>query len=109
LAVVQTTSPLYAPKSYWMVHNTARAAGFTTTGYHALVPSFGEWGFMLLSEKAYTPPTTIPVQTRFLNSVTLPILFIFPKDMQSDIQEINRLDNQALVRVFEQEWGAAIR
>ena len=109
LAVVQTTSPLYAPKSYWMVHNTARAAGFTTTGYHALVPSFGEWGFMLLSEKPYAPPTTIPVQTRFLNNSTLPILFIFPKDMQSDIQEINRLDNQALVRVFEQEWGAAIR
>ncbi len=109
LAVVQTTSPLYAPKSYWMVHNTARAAGFITTGYHALVPSFGEWGFMLLSDKPYQPPVNIPVTTRFLNSATLPVLFIFPQDMLSDIQEINRLDNQALVRVFEQEWGAALR
>jgi spermidine synthase len=109
LAVVQTTSPLYAPKSYWMVHNTARAAGFTTKGYHALVPSFGEWGFMLLSEKPYQLPSKIPVQTRFLNSEILPALFIFPQDMQSDIQEVNRLDNQALVRVFEQEWGAALR
>ncbi|RYY76748.1 MAG: polyamine aminopropyltransferase [Gammaproteobacteria bacterium] len=109
LAVVQTTSPLYAPKSYWMVHNTARAAGFITTGYHALVPSFGEWGFMLLSDKPYQPPIDIPVQTRFLNKATLPVLFIFPQDMQSDTQEINRLDNQALVRVFEQEWGAALR
>lgn len=109
LAVVQTTSPLYATKSYWMVHNTARAAGFITTGYHVLVPSFGEWGFMLLGEKPYQQPTKIPVPTRFLNSATLPTLFIFPQDMQSDIQEINRLDNQALVRVFEQEWGAALR
>ncbi len=109
LAVVQTTSPLYAPKSYWMVQNTARAAGFTATGYHALVPSFGEWGFMLLSQKAYEPPTHIPVPTRFLNSVILPTLFIFPPDMLSDTQEINRLDNQALVKVFEQEWGVALR
>ena len=109
LAVVQTTSPLYAPKSYWMVHNTAREAGFVTTGYHALVPSFGEWGFMLLSEKAYQPPEKIPVPTRFLNSAILPTLFVFPQDMLSNIQEVNRLDNQALVRVFEQEWGVALR
>ncbi len=109
LAVVQTTSPLYAPKSYWMVQNTARAAGFITTGYHALVPSFGEWGFMLLSQKAYQPPEQIPVPTRFLNSAILPTLFIFPQDMLSDIKEINRLDNQALVKVFEQEWGVALR
>ncbi|MES2824786.1 MAG: polyamine aminopropyltransferase [Pseudomonadota bacterium] len=109
LAVVQTTSPLYAPKSYWMVQNTARAAGFIAIGYHALVPSFGEWGFMLLSQKTYQPPAQIPVPTRFLNSAILPTLFIFPQDMQSDIQEINRLDNQALVKVFEQEWGVALR
>jgi spermidine synthase len=108
LAVVQTTSPLYAPKSYWTVHNTAREAGFITTGYHALVPSFGEWGFMLLSEKPYHIPFQVPVTTRFLNSSILPTLFVFPSDMQSDTTEINRLDNQALVRVFEQEWGVAL-
>jgi spermidine synthase len=108
LAVVQTTSPLYAPKSYWMVHNTAREAGFITTGYHALVPSFGEWGFMLLSEKPYHVPFQVPVSTRFLNSSILPTLFVFPQDMQSNTTEVNRLDNQALVRVFEQEWGVAL-
>lgn len=108
LAVVQTTSPLYAPKSYWMVHNTAREAGFVTTGYHVLVPSFGEWGFMLLGERDYKIPTQIPVNTRFLNAATLPTLFVFPQDMLSDIKEVNRLDNQALVRVFEQEWGVAL-
>jgi spermidine synthase len=64
---------------------------------------------MLLSEKAYQQPAEIPVPTRFLNPAILPTLFVFPQDMQSDIQEINRLDNQALVRVFEQEWGAALR
>lgn len=109
LAVVQTTSPLYAPTSYWMVHNTAREAGFSTTAYHALVPSFGEWGFMLLSDGSYKPPTNISVPTRFLNPETLPGLFVFPQDMRSDTKDINRLDNQALVHVFEKEWGNALR
>lgn len=108
IAVVQTTSPLYAPKSYWMVHNTAREAGFNTKGYHALVPSFGEWGFMLLSDKPYVIPEKIPVTTRFLNQAILPTLFVFPQDMLSDTQDINRLDNQALVHVFEREWGVAL-
>ncbi|HWV14659.1 MAG TPA: polyamine aminopropyltransferase [Cellvibrio sp.] len=108
LAVVQTTSPLYAPKSYWMVHNTAREAGFKATGYHALVPSFGEWGFMLLTEKDYQIPAQIPVPTRFLNAAIIPTLFVFPQDMLADVKEVNRLDNQALVRVFEQEWGVAV-
>lgn len=108
MAVVQTTSPLYAPKSYWMVNNTAREAGFETRGYHALVPSFGEWGFMLLSRKPYEIPQKLSVPTRFLTPEILPTLFVFPADMQADVSEINRLDNQALVHVFEQEWSAAL-
>jgi spermidine synthase len=108
-AVVQTTSPLYAPRSYWLINNTARAAGFRATGYHALVPSFGEWGFMLLGHQPYRMPARIPVPTRFLNTDILPTLFVFPTDMRADITEVNRIDNQALVRVFEEEWGAVIR
>lgn len=109
LAVVQTTSPLYAPKSYWMINNTAQSAGLLPTAYHALVPSFGEWGFMLLSRKPYQLPESIPVHTRFLTPEILPTLFVFPQDMKAEVTEVNRMDNQALVRVFEHEWGEVVR
>lgn len=109
MAVVQTTSPLYAPRSYWMINHTASSTGLLATGYHAMVPSFGEWGFMLLSRREYRFPDAIPVPTRFLTRDVLPTLFIFPQDMRAEVAETNRMDNQALVRVFEEEWGAVIR
>jgi spermidine synthase len=32
-------------------------------------------------------------------------MLYFPPDMQSVPTDINRLDNQVLVRYFESEWG----
>ena len=92
-----------------MINNTAQSVGLLPTAYHALVPSFGEWGFMLLSRKPYQLPESIPVHTRFLTPEILPTLFVFPQDMKAEVTEINRLDNQALVRVFEKEWGEVVR
>jgi spermidine synthase len=57
LAVIQSTSPLYARKSFWCVVTTIEAAGLKATPYHALVPSFGEWGFVIASRAPYPPPT----------------------------------------------------
>jgi spermidine synthase len=104
-AVVQTTSPLIARKSFWTVATTIEAANLTTTPYHAHVPSFGEWGFILASRRPYRPPTTLPGGLRFLSPADLPILFNFPLDMARVPTEVNRLSNQVLVQTFEEEWG----
>ena len=53
LAVIQSTSPLYARQSFWCVVTTLESVGLVTTPYHALVPSFGEWGFVLAGRRAY--------------------------------------------------------
>lgn len=102
--VVQATSPYYARESFWTVVATLEAAGFKTAPYHALVPSFGEWGFILASRTTITPPSEIPVPTRFLNAETLPDLFRFPADMARVAAEPNRMNEQTLVRTFEREW-----
>ncbi len=104
-AVVQTTSPLIARKSFWTVATTIEAAGLTTTPYHAHVPSFGEWGFILASRRPYRLPTTLPAGLRFLSPADLPTLFNFPLDMARVPTEVNRLSNQVLVQTFEEEWG----
>ena len=105
LVAVQATSPLYARQSYWTVVATLEAAGWKTAPYHALVPSFGEWGYILAGKRDYRPPQAIPVTTRFVTPDALPALFHFPADMARVAAEPNRLDNQNLVRVFEREWG----
>ena len=105
LVAVQATSPLYARQSYWTVVATLEAAGWQTAPYHALVPSFGEWGYILAGKRDYRPPQAIPVTTRFVTPDALPALFHFPADMARVAAEPNRLDNQNLVRIFEREWG----
>jgi spermidine synthase len=108
LLVVQTTSPYYARRSFWSVAETLEAVGFRTTPYHALVPSFGEWGFILAGRAAYAPPNGYVVPLRFLNVETTPGLFDFPADMARVPAEVNRMNDQSLVRTFEQEWRHAL-
>ena len=104
-AVVQTTSPLIARKSFWTVATTIEAAGLATAPYHAHVPSFGEWGFILASRRPYRMPAQLPAGLRFLSAADLPTLFNFPLDMARVPTEVNRLSNQVLVQTFEDEWG----
>jgi spermidine synthase len=108
-AVVQTTSPLIARKSFWTVATTIEAAGLTATPYHAHVPSFGEWGFIVASHRPYRPPTSLPPGLRFLTVAGLPALFEFPPDMARVPADVNRLSNQVLVQTFEEEWGKVLR
>ena len=108
-AVVQTTSPLIARKSFWTIVTTIEAAGLATTPYHAHVPSFGEWGFIVASRRPFRLPPTLPATLRFLTVAGLPALFDFPPDMARVPTEINRLSNQVLVQTFEEEWGKVAR
>lgn len=104
-AVVQTTSPLVARRSFWTVVATIEAAGLTATPYHAHVPSFGEWGYVVASRRPWHMPQALPAGLRFLTPDTLPLLFDFPRDMQRVPAPVNRLSNQVLVTTYEQEWG----
>jgi len=104
LLVVQATSPFYARQSFWAVVTTLEHAGFHVAPYHALVPSFGEWGFILAGRAPYVPPAQYPVATRFLTAETTATLFRFPADMARVDAEPNRMNDQSLVRTFEAEW-----
>jgi spermidine synthase len=104
-AVIQTTSPLVARRSFWTVVSTIESVGLTATPYHAHVPSFGEWGYVLASRRPYRPPTALPAGLRFLSLQNLAPLFDFPLDMARVPTEVNRLSNQVLVTTYETEWG----
>lgn len=104
-AVIQTTSPLVARRSFWTVAATVESVGLLATPYHAHVPSFGEWGYIIASRRPYRLPDALPDGLRFLALSALPQLFEFPRDMARVPAEVNRLSNQTLVTTYEQEWG----
>jgi spermidine synthase len=105
LAVVQSTSPLFARQSYWCIVETLKQAGMKTFPYHVYVPSFGEWGFVIAALYEYEPPRTLPDGLRFLSASAVPALFQFSNDMLPVAAEPNRLNDQVLVRYYEHDWS----
>jgi len=101
---VQSTSPLFARKSFWCIARTIESVGLQVAPYHVYVPSFGEWGFVLASRRPFVPASTVPAGLRFLSVDVMRQLFLFPPDMQAVPVEINRLDNQVLVQYYDAEW-----
>jgi spermidine synthase len=101
---IQCTSPLFARTSYWCIVRTLEAAGFVVRPYQIAIPSFGVWGFSLARLEPFDVPSRAPAGLRFLNDATLSSMFEFSADMQPVEVDVNRLDNQALVRYYEAEW-----
>lgn len=116
ILVTQASSPFYAPEAFWCIVETLGQAPVGPEGtdrlnvypYHAYVPSFGDWGFVMGSLR------TVDTQAlqlregppyRFLTRQVLPTLFTFPKDMlaKPDVQA-NRLDDHILVKYYRRAW-----
>ncbi|WP_061243792.1 polyamine aminopropyltransferase [Leptospira interrogans] len=102
---IQSTSPLFARSSYWCIERTIASLGFYTLPLHVYVPSFGEWGFVLAGQRPIQFKKNFPKDLKFLNIQELESIQTFPQDMSRVPVEINRLDNQALVRYYDREWN----
>ncbi len=105
VAVVQATSPLFARAAFWCIARTLQAADLHTLPYHALVPSFGDWGFVLASRRALPPPREVPLAgLAYLSPGVLSAAFVFPPDSAALPVRVNQLQNQALVAYYGAAW-----
>ncbi|NDD28156.1 MAG: polyamine aminopropyltransferase [Proteobacteria bacterium] len=107
--VVQSTSPLFARRSYWCIAETMRQAGLAITPYHVYVPAFGEWGFVLGGDAPTPVASRFPSGLRFLTPETTRAMFEFASDMKPLPVEVNRLDNQILVHYYDQDWHQVVQ
>ncbi len=107
VAVIQSTSPYVAPNSFWCINETIKSVGLFTIPYHNYVPSFGEWGYILvMQEQEAERVSDLPKGLKFLSPVVLEQMFIFPEDMKAKQPlQVNKLNNQSLVHYFEEEWA----
>ena len=105
--VTQATSPYYAREAFWCIAATMRAAFGTVEPYHAHVPSFGEWGWVLTRSGSgeLQVPTEVAEQLRFLDDDALEAMFRFPADLEEpDGIEVNRLADAKLARYYTKGW-----
>lgn len=105
VGVIQSTSPYVAKNSYWCVNETLESVGFNTFPYHVFVPAFGDWGYIMISNGTYSIPTHFPEGLKYLTSDVAQTLGVFSPDMKVASHYVNRLNNQVLVRLFEEEWA----
>lgn len=105
LGVIQSTSPYVAKKSFWCVDNTLKSVGFKTYPFHVYVPAFGDWGYIMIAHGNFDLGFNYPAGLKYLNPEISKTLFVFPEDMKVASHEVNKLNNQILVRNFEEEWA----
>jgi spermidine synthase len=109
MAVVQSTSPIVARKSFWCIAHTLESAQFYVRPYFSYVPAFGYWGFHLVAKSNnFDNAYQLPIALRYLSADIIPSLFVVQEDMREVPTEINALMNQALVRYFEEEWQSYV-
>jgi spermidine synthase len=105
VVVVQSTSPYFAPKSFWCINATLKECFKETKPYHIYLPSFGEWGFSIASDKMNTKRVFRKADNLKFYDNDFENFCFFSKDMKVDKIEINKLNNQNLVNYFNEEWS----
>ncbi len=105
--VTQATSPFFARRAFWGINETVAAVFTHTRPFHALVPSFGDWGFVLAAhEPLAVADARIAegIPTRFLNDDGLAKLFVFPKDLSAQKVEASTLDRPIVLSYYLDGW-----
>lgn len=104
----QSTSPYFAPKAFWSIRRSMGEVWPNTRPYHANVPSFGDWGFILASTQPLDiEAAQLSVPTRYLDRETLLSLFVFPLDMAPPAVEANSLMQPVLPGYYREGWRQA--
>lgn len=106
LVTVQSTSPFFAPKSFWCINETLKTSFENVLPYHVYLPSFGEWGFNMAHNSQEKLAVLRTVKGLRYYDFNLKGLTHFSKDMCSKEHIVNRINNQNLVTVFNQEWSS---
>ncbi|MEM9781242.1 MAG: polyamine aminopropyltransferase [Pseudomonadota bacterium] len=114
MIVTQAGSPLFARRAFWSVERTLGAvenpyrpgATLPTLPYHAYVPSFGDWGFVLAPLGALRgAPAAPPDPLGFWHPDLWSALQRFPADTGPVAVETNSILSHALVDYYEAGWA----
>ena len=112
--MTQAGSPFFAGDAYWSVVATWGAArnpvqpsgALSVLPYHAYVPSFGAWGFVIASPHAPARrPLQLPSGLRYLTGAVWDQAQVFPTDTARRDVAVNTLRSHALVRYYQDGWA----
>jgi spermidine synthase len=83
--VTQATSPYFSTDTFWLIEKTIQSTDLETLPYHVYIPTFGEWGFIIGSDRKLSKNKILldkSISTRYLDQELIPQFFIFDEDLQ---------------------------
>jgi len=84
---------------------TVAALASRRLAYHALVPSFGEWGYVLASRQKLHVPSQAPAGLRYLNDAVVASMFAFSPGLWRPVPvEVNRTQQSGAGALYDEEW-----
>lgn len=105
--VTQATSVYHTNEAFWCINETVKSAEFNYTDqYHAYVPSFGDWGFVMASQQKLNI-NNIDLNEdnlKFLEQDKLANLFEFNKDIVRMNIPHSTLDQPILLDLYLKGW-----
>lgn len=102
--VTQATSPYFSRESFWCIVSTLETAFKNVLPYQSYVPSFGSWGYVMASDDSIGMPSRDQFEGVPLRWLTYDValgLARFEKDTARNTTELNSIDTQNLVRLYE--------
>ncbi|MCP4050665.1 MAG: spermidine synthase, partial [bacterium] len=104
----QSTSPFFSGRSFWCIYNTLKKSKFSeAVPYHVYVPSFGDWGFIMASDRNLHPhDIKINIPTKYIDDRVTQSLFTFEKDNlpEKDFNIVSTMDNPAVMYQYLKGW-----
>jgi spermidine synthase len=109
VAVTQAGSPMFAPEAFWITARTMDE-GWDVTPYHAYVPSFGLWGFVLVRpEGMRARQVPYPAGLAFLTPEIWEAAQVFDPQTGPRPGPVNRLSDHPLPRAYQEGWNRWFR
>lgn len=112
IVVVQATSPYHAREAYLCILRTMAAAGLGVVPYHANVPSFGDWGWVMgspsLSSQALYDrvssiefPSSIRAKLKELDENVMRASLVFNKgELHSPYTAVSTVMNPVILKLY---------
>ena len=103
--VTQAGDIYFSNTVFSCIHRTLASVFDYVSPYHTYVPSFGDWGFVMVSRQPITQPVvTLPTHLRYLTDAQMTAGFLLPKDVSVENTNINTLDNPIILNYYLKDW-----
>ncbi len=103
--VTQSGEIYFSNTVFSCINTTLKEVFPNVRAYHSYIPSFGDWGFNMASDREITNfGNTLPSELKYLTQKQLGDAFVFPKDISIASTGINTLDNPIILNYYLDDW-----